>query len=251
LGKKKRKPPAKARTKKAKRPPKKTAARKSRSRTAAGGVPVPQAQTTSAAEQIDNQLAKKALQTRNQGGTPTRDQLAALRRVEKRREENDRWSYYRSIPQKHWRQMSGKHARQIIDQATRYGLPFGGAAIDLTAVVPALHRFLADNAAALSSDDGLLGGPDTPSLERLRLAQAEKVEMQNAATRRQLLPSSEVFQVFDLVANRLRRASEELTADYGAEAYKLLADAVDDCREMLDTFNVIDTDEGTGNGGNS
>ncbi len=59
----------------------------------------------------------------------------AVARHEKQREEQLRWKFYRSIPQKHWREMSGRQTKVLHEQAALYGLPFGAAKIDLPEVV--------------------------------------------------------------------------------------------------------------------
>ena len=55
--------------------------------------------------------------------------------MKKLKEEQLRWRYYRTIPQKHWKVMSGRQTKVLAEQAQRYGLPFGSASIDLPAVV--------------------------------------------------------------------------------------------------------------------
>lgn len=217
---------------------KKTAAKKA-AHTTAKETPPPEAERppVSASEQADRRLAAAALRKIQAGQKPSRDEHAALRRVESKEEERRRWEYYKTIPQKHWRLMSGRQPRTINEQAERYGLPFGGPSVDLTDLVPRLHNFLAQNARALATasqdEDGLLVGPKTASLERLRKAQAEKVEMQNATTRRQLVPADEVHQVFALIANCLRGAADELVAEHGESAYEILATAISTAEDML------------------
>ncbi len=90
----------------------------------------------------------------------TNPEQAALKRHEKGREEALRWQYYRSIPQKHWREMSGRQAKVLNEQALLYGLPFGTASISLPDVVRRLHDLLATHGRQLLADesDPLLGG---------------------------------------------------------------------------------------------
>src|SRR3954466_7843060 len=83
----------------------------------------------------------------------TRAERQALQRHEKDKEERLRWQFYRSIPQKHWRERTGRQTKVLQEQASRYGLPFGGATVDLPAVVRALHDFVAENALRLAQDD--------------------------------------------------------------------------------------------------
>ena len=120
---------------------------------------------------VDQDLVARAYSKVIQKADLTRPEREALRRHEKEKEERLRWQFYKCIPQKHWRQMSGRQAKVLIEQADRYNLPFGGATVDLPAVVRALHDFLADNALKLArvDDDPLLtGGTSSPALERYR-----------------------------------------------------------------------------------
>jgi len=90
------------------------------------------------------------------GQQPTAEERAALRRHERHQEEQRRWQYYESIPQKHWRQMSGRQTKVLAEQADRYGLPFGGRTVNLPKLVRALHEFLAANARKLAGEDGMM-----------------------------------------------------------------------------------------------
>ena len=65
----------------------------------------------------------------------TREESQALQRHEKDKAERLRWQFYESIPQKHWRTMSGRQAKVLIEQAQRYGIPFGSATVNLGKVV--------------------------------------------------------------------------------------------------------------------
>src|SRR4051812_11949728 len=60
----------------------------------------------------------------------TREEREALKRHEREKEERLRWQFYRTIPQKHWKLMSGRQAKILHAQASRYDLPFGGATVD-------------------------------------------------------------------------------------------------------------------------
>lgn len=198
----------------------------------------------STSERIDRDLAKQALEARRAGRDPTRRQLQALKRVEKLEEERTRWRYYRTIPQKHYKQLSGRQLKVLQEQAERYGLPFNKAEVDLEELLPALHNFLADNAHVLLSGDGLFAGPQTESLERLRLAQAERVEMQNEETRGKLRPASDVHRVFAEIAAVLRDATDELVRTYGDGAREILAEAIDRGQQQLEAL-LSDCDNGT------
>lgn len=65
-------------------------------------------------------------------------------------EEQLRWKHYCSISAKHWKAMSGRQTKTLIEQSGRYGIPFSGAVINLPDVVKALHDFFAENGQAIS-----------------------------------------------------------------------------------------------------
>ena len=132
-------------------------------------------------EQVDRELVTAALRKREAGQQPSLREMSALRRYERQRDEQLRWDHYRTIPQKHWREMSGRQRTQIVEQAVRYGIPFGGKTIDLPAVVAALHTFLAANAGKLLAADAdplMQGSGSSPALERYREARAGKAELE-------------------------------------------------------------------------
>src|SRR4051794_16794039 len=117
----------------------------------------------SAASRVDRDLIARAYKKVVNREDLSRDERAALKRHEKEKEEKLRWQYYRNIPQKHWREMSGRQTKVINEQADRYGLPFGGPFIDLPKLARGFHDFLADNALKLAKDDEIL---DAGGVER-------------------------------------------------------------------------------------
>src|SRR5687768_5180476 len=122
-------------------------------------VPSPVSGTTS----LDKDLAARAYRKVMDKQELTAAERAALKRHEKAAEERLRWKHYVSIPQKHWRQMSGRQTKVLNEQALRYGLPLGGPVINLPDLARSLHDFLAENALKLARDeDALLSGPASP-----------------------------------------------------------------------------------------
>src|SRR3954464_8087314 len=101
---------------------------------------------------IDKRQAAEAYAKVSRGEELTVREQSVLKRFEKDREEQLRWKYYASIPQKHWRTMSGRQTKVLQEQADRYGIPFGGATVDLSRVVRCIHDFLAANAHKLAAD---------------------------------------------------------------------------------------------------
>jgi hypothetical protein len=184
---------------------------------------------------LDGELVARAYRKVVNRQELTGAEREALKRHEKQKEERLRWQFYGSIPQKHWRQMSGRQTKVINEQAERYGLPFGGATISLPAVVRALHDFLADNAAKLAhEDDPLLLGGSSPALERYREERAKLARLDRLDRERQLLPRDEVRESWGRMAAILRSAGDTLQRQFGAEAVEILNEALDDCERELD-----------------
>lgn len=196
----------------------------------------------SAYDQLDETLARQALDKRRRGQTPTRREAEALRRVERAHEEAQRWAYYATIPQIHWRKMSGRQAKTLQEQAERYGIPFGEAVVDLPRVVKALHDFLAKKAhvlAAAETDDPLLVGGNSPALERYRDAKAKLANLELEAKRRELVPREQVHDALARVASILRAAGETIQR-YSVEAHRVLDEALESAQREIDTLFPAD-----------
>ncbi len=198
--------------------------------------PIPQ--PTDPASQVDTGLVARAYRKVMDRQELTQAEREALKRHEKQKEERLRWQYYRSVPQKHWRQMSGRQTKVINEQAARYGLGFGGAKIDLPAVVRSLHDFLAENAQRLARDDDeLLQGGSSPALERYREERALLARLDRLERERRLLPRDAVREALGRIAAILRGAGDALSREFGAAAAEVLHQALDDCqREIASSF---------------
>lgn len=193
----------------------------------------------------EKEIVGRAYRKVMDGQKLTREESAAIARFEKEKEERARWQYYNSIPQKHWRQMSGRQAKVINEQAVRYGIPFGGPNISLPAVVRALHDFLADNKSRLAVDgDVLMSGSSSPALERYReeraaLARLDRLEREGGLVDREL-----VRQSLAQIAAIIRSAGETLEREFGSRAAEILIEALDDAQRETDRY--FDVREGTG-----
>ena len=187
---------------------------------------------------VDRKLATEAYRKVLSGRELTVREQTALKRFEKEKEERLRWQYYASIPQKHWRDMSGRQAKVINEQALRYGIPFGGAMVSLPAVVRALHDFLADNAHKLARDDDeLMQGNGSPALERYREERAAIARLDRLEREGQLLPRDEVRVALGRIAAIVRGAGDTLLRQYGQAAADILLEALEDAgREIERSF---------------
>lgn len=193
---------------------------------------------TDPASKVDADLVAKAYRKVMDRQDLTKEERGALKRHEREKEERLRWQYYASIPQKHWRQMSGRQTKVINEQAARYGIPFGGASINLALVVRGLHDFLADNAVKLSrEDDPLMQGSGSPALERYREERAALARLDRLEREGNLIPRSETRETLGRIAAILRSAGDALQRQFGPEAAEVLYEALDDCgREVERVF---------------
>ena len=189
-------------------------------------------------ESLDRALVAGALEKQKLGVQPNRQELSALKRWHKARDEKSRWHHYRTIPQVDWIKMSGgRHWKTLREQARRYGIPFADTPIDLPAVVVALHDFLATNAFRLAGENGedaLLGGANSPALERYREARAKLAELDLQEREKDLLPAAEVHEMLVRLSTLLRNAGETLQRQYGPDAVAIYDGALDDFNVLLD-----------------
>ena len=190
---------------------------------------------------MDRKLAAEAYKKVIDGRELTSREQTALKRFEKEKEERLRWQYYAAIPQKHWRAMSGRQTKVINEQALRYDIRFGGATVNLPAVVRALHNFLADNSHKLNKDDDeLLQGNGSPALERYREERAILARLDRQEREGQLLPREVTRIALGRVATILREAGDTLNRQFGATAGEILSEAIEDVmREIDSTFGNL------------
>jgi hypothetical protein len=181
-----------------------------------------------------------------QAGSLTKEEKRALQRHEKQKEERLRWQYYASIPQAHWKRMSGRQAKILQEQGRRYGLPFDAALINLPAVVRALHDFLADNARKLAAEDDptMLAGPASPALERYREERAILARLERQQREQSLRPLDDVREGLRLVAAVIRSAGDTLNREFGAAAAQVVREALDEIeREIERRFGPLPAPE--------
>ena len=190
-------------------------------------------------EQIDLELAQKALAKRRKGVEPTRPEKRALARVEKAQAEKTRWEVYASIPKRDWVKMAGRQHKVVNEQAIITRIPFDAKTINLPDVVRALHDFLARNKyklAGADDDDPMFAGANSPQLERYRKIKTDLLELQLGKERKQLLSREFVHEIHVQVAALLRGAGETLQRKHGQDAADVLNMALDDGDRLIATF---------------
>lgn len=188
---------------------------------------------------VDCNLAAQAIAKNAAGIKPTTQEQAALRRISRKSEEQERWHHYRTIPQKHWREMSGRQAKVINEQAARYDLPFAGPFVDLPELVKALHDLLATHKFRLATDP-TPEEPDELTRERTLTARLKRLEAE-----KQLLPRGFVREFLQRLAAHHRRFGDRLQKQFGNAAHDMFERLVADVGREMDRFlNEIEaTDE--------
>jgi hypothetical protein len=193
----------------------------------------PPSQTAAAV--LDKDLAASAIKKLKKGATPTPQEAAALKRYEKQREEQLRWQYYATIPQKHWRQMSGRQTKVINEQAERYGIPFGGKTVDLSDVVRGMHDFLATNAVKLARDgDPMEVAVNSPALERYREERAALAKLDRLEREGTVIDRNRAREALGRIAALLRAAGDALQRQYGPGAGELFNEVLVDAQREIE-----------------
>lgn len=134
--------------------------------------------------------------------------------------------------------MSGRQVKVVNEQAQRYGLPIGGAKVDLAAFVRSVHDFFGTNgkkiSAVLKGDaDPLMSGeagndgPDSPALERYREIKADLAELDLEERRGTLIDANKMRDTHSIIAKHFRAAGETLRRQYGEGAALIMRDALD------------------------
>lgn len=161
-------------------------------------------------------------------------------------DEAQRWQHYRTIPQRHWIEMSGRQAKILNEQAARYGLPLGGAVIDLTQLARALHDFLAMHARRLAHYAPAGDGDEGDGADNLELYRGERYlreKLKRMQDERSLLPRDQVHDRFMRCAALLRSAGDILQRKFGREAHELLDQALTECERLIASLGDEQPDE--------
>jgi len=191
---------------------------------------VPKPARRSVSDQLDQDLARAALEKRQQGLQPSPAERGALRRVEAAREEELRWQYYETIPQKHWQEMSGRSPRILKDQAARYGIPFGDRIVNLPEVAKAIHDFFKKHYKKFivpeTEFEMLSGGSTSPALERFRLAKAKREERKLAEDLGEFVPLHKVHEGLARITTAMRSAADAIQRQFGLDAFDIIAGAI-------------------------
>jgi hypothetical protein len=125
--------------------------------------------------------------------------------------------------------LSGRQHKVLLEQATRYSLPLRGETVDLTALVPAFHDFLAVYGRRLvgNGDPDLLMEGSSPWLEKYREEKARLARLDRLKREGSLFPREQVLQHLRAITGVLRSTGERMVrAATAADCHELMDDGL-------------------------
>jgi hypothetical protein len=199
----------------------------------------------SASAALDIQLIREAQKRKAEGKLPTPQQQAAIKRADRDREERLRIEYYKTVPQKHYVRLSGRQPKVLNGQKALYGIPCSEKIVNLFELIKWFHDFLAAHGSKILKDqaDGLLSGPPTASLERLRLIKSKREEFAYERDKGLWRRADETQQAWAIAAASLRQTFDVLQRQSGPEALAIVMEGLADAERIF--IQSIKGDEGT------
>lgn len=189
----------------------------------------------SAADQVDRDLALSALIRKRAGQKIPKDELAALRRLERRLEEDARWRALTRCPKSVYLDMCARQTVQVHRHADTFGLPLRGRTVDISAVIGWLHQFLDDHGDNLVTDGQ---SQVSHELELLRAEQRRGRQIANDAALMKLIPREIFLREASRFATTFRDAHRRITRRFGNEAYEILREAQEMGLEQIKKYLV-------------
>ena len=186
-----------------------------------------------------------------QGRPLSRDDRRVLERSRKAQEELAFTRRCRAVPKKWIAEASGRQHNQLNEWAIRYGTPVAGPTVDLAEFVRWALDFLARNGRKLSAVNGddPMSGPGSAALENWRREKWLLARLDRQARQGQLLPRRDVQEHLGRLADLLRGAAERLEKQHGAEARRLLDEALDDFERGVKVWAQQVDEDGDGQSG--
>jgi len=200
------------------------------------------------AEKLDAELAARAIEKQFRHEKPTREESAALKRAHRVKEEERRLDYYRTVSQKHYRQLAGgRQTKQLQDMARLYGIPCDGTNVDLFVVIDKFHDLIAANGPRLRRP----GDVEEPTEDTLEFWKKENEKAK--ARRNQRMDDMEAGRV--IATDEHERVVDQLCAAFrsslmqaaGAISVKVAGRSVQEVKRAIDTWaeGVVDRFFGT------
>jgi len=179
-------------------------------------------------ELLDKELAASALRKRREGQQPNREELGALRRIERERAEAQRWQVLHEIPKRIYLEMAGRSYKTINDQARLYRLPLIGKTIDLVAVIGRFHDFLAENKHRLAQDR-----KGRTAKDEYWEAKSQRERLAFETELREWVRREHVSDSYAVIAGILRSAQRKLQQRFGPDAHLILDNALADAERRI------------------
>lgn len=205
--------------------------------------PLVQPPQGTATENLDRQLAATAMSKIQAGQVPTQQEQSALKRVEKEQEESRRWEYYKSIPQKHVLEMTGRTLHSLKNVHEQYGWKIHHKTTDLPELLTQILDWLAKNGRKVlavdrnsEADDMLVSDAASPALERYRDERAKLAKLEREEREGRLIPRDLMQETLNQYSQVLASAFERLQHTYGPEITQELTEAINEAVEIADQF---------------
>jgi len=173
-----------------------------------------------------------------QGKRPTREQMRAARRyietvvIPQALSRVPKWLYV---------QMSGREHRTLDRQAESRGLPVKGKYVNLSRIIRWLHDFLASPSVRKPSlvngeDPLMVGGENSPAMERYRAARASLAELKLEERKGTLLSREDARERLSRLATIMRATGDHLQRECGPKALAIWDEGLDLFDKELDRW---------------
>lgn len=180
---------------------------------------------------LDRRQIKSAQERQAAGQQLSKVDATLLRRLKDLSEELMFLEKSRRVPQRIYRLLSGRQAKELQEQATRHGLPFAGTSLDVVAIIRGFHDFLSRHRhrlATVDSDEMHMRSGESPTLERWRLAKAKIAEIELEEKLETIILIDSVRDSLITMAHVLRGVSEKLQRQFGQAAADVLNEGFED-----------------------
>ncbi len=180
---------------------------------------------------LDRRQIKSAQERQAAGQQLSKVDTTLLRRLKDLSEELMFLEKSRRVPQRIYRLLCGRQAKELQEQATRHGLPFAGTSLDVVAIIRGFHDFLSRHRhrlATVDSDEMQMRSGESPTLERWRLAKAKMAEIELEKKLETIIFLDSVRDSLITMAHVLRGVVEKLQRQFGQAAADVLNEAFED-----------------------
>lgn len=186
-------------------------------------------------------FVQQALRKRVAGEPLTPKEEAAIARAEAEEDERRGMRFISAITKKKYGEWSGRHQKVLNEQARLYGMPVGGATINVPDVIGWMHDFLvkwrrelAPLVKGIAADEG---GGLKEEMQREQIAMLKRrnrlLENKCQQNDNSLIDRGEIHAMQQQLAKVLRSAGERLQKQFGDEAASILTAALDDFEHTI------------------